>query len=161
MIDSDIRHIVERELVSGEKLLWAGRPMKMPLPWLAIGYLIFIIIWFIGFLNMFFFGGFSEFFTEEPFSVSALPFLLIPAFILCVGLAILWGTARLIRRPAKQIYGLTQNRGLIIENKGKGPVHSIRPAELASLTRKGGSDIGTLEFRSPNLMQFQFNLSNF
>ena len=156
MPDFDIRHIIENELTSGERLLWSGAPQKAYWSPLMMFYVIFILIWLLGVLG-FLFAGLSQMGKGS----AGMRFVFVPAVMTFVGLLFLWITIKALRGPAKQLYGLTDRRGLIIENFGKGPVRSLGPNELANLTRKSASDtMGTLKFQGPSFTQFSFDLSN-
>lgn len=158
MPNSEHKHLIEQELSSGERLLWSGVPQKAPLPKLALFYLIFISIWLCGVLAFLMVGLLTNVVPNN--GTIRLIFALVPGFMLLVGLLFFWVALRAVRRPSKQVYGLTTRRGLIIENHGKGPVRSLSKDELANLTRKGGTTMGTLQFQGPRLSQFDLTLSN-
>ncbi len=155
MIDAEIRDIIKQELTTGEKLLWSGAPQKAYWPPLLIFYLIFISFW-LCLVFVFLVVGLSQL-GKEP--VAAL-FVAVPGLMFLFGLLFLWISYKALRRPGKQIYGLTNRRGLIIDNYGQGTIRSLGPDDLASLTRKGGSSMGTLQFQGPRFNQFSFDLSN-
>ena len=155
MQDSDIRNIIEHELSTGEKLLWSGAPQKAYRPPLLVFYLIFISFW-LCFVLVFLVAGLSQL-GKDP--IGAL-FVAVPVFMFLFGLLFFRMTYKALRRPGKQIYGLTNRRGLIIENYGRGPIRSLGPDDLANLTRKGDPSMGSLQFQGPRFSQFSFDLSN-
>jgi len=154
VINQDVRHIIEAELRSGEKLLWCDIPARMHKPLMPISYSIFIVFWLVGLISMVSFGGFLE-----AANTSAL-FIAIPLFMLCAGLLMLWFAIKAVFAPSKHIYGLTNSRAIIVENRGKGPVRSFGANELSNYSRKGGTDIGTLEFVGPSMVTVSLDLSS-
>ncbi len=154
MINEALRHIIEAELRSGEKLLWCDSPARMPKPLMPIFYTLFVIIWLVGLIFMLRFGGFLA------AAKTSFAFIAIPLFMLGAGLLILWFSVKAVFAPSKQIYGLTNSRAIIAENYGKGPIRSFGANELSNYSRKGSTDIGTLEFVGPSLTSANFNMSS-
>ncbi len=156
MQDSDIRHIIENELTSGERLLWSGAPQKPYWSPLMIFYVIFICLWLLGVLS-FLIGALYQM-GEGP---TGIVYLAVPTFMTLIALAFLWLSLKALRAPGRQVYGLTNRRGLIVENFGKGRVRSLGPNELANLTRKSAiKTMGTLQFQGPSFYQISFDSSN-
>ncbi len=157
MIDPELRDIITPELAEGEALLWAGRPQKRPSNLLATGFFLFALAWLSGILTWIYHALTHEtaYFLKFPQNIFSL--FIIGVFLL-IGGQILKHAFIAMKRPARQIYGLTQNRGIILENLGKGDVRSLGKSELGSFLRKGNIEIGTLEFHSPELKSNKINL---
>ncbi len=155
MINSEIRGVVEGELRSGEKLLWADKPAKFPLSFMAIYITGFSIVWTlmaIGFVGVGLLTTIVGPVVAETGSEAAggaafgLLFVGMSLFFVCIGAGmILWGLKMLIG-PSREIYALTNQRGIIISPFMRYRIASLSPESLRNSERKGNPELGTLTF---------------
>lgn len=129
MINDEVRHIIEAELMDGEELLWADRPAKFPITLKFIGSIIqtFVLIITLG--------------TVLFFMSKILFFIL----LMILGLYL---TYRLYEAKL-QVYAITRNR-LIIKNQIKfGRTYSLVGGKSWwSQTEIRNDNIGTIYFSS-------------
>jgi hypothetical protein len=149
MIDKSIRystlsidssHIIQKELLSGERLLWSGRPRQgIAFHSRDVFMIPFSIFW----------CGFAIFWTFKATSIGAPPFFLIFGLgFVCVGLYFVFGRFiqdYIIRR--KTVYGLTDARILIITGLGKLLTLDLKQLNEISLS-ENKDKTGTITFGS-------------
>lgn len=155
MINSDVRSNVDAELRSGEKLLWANKPHKFPFSFMALYITGFSFVWTaisisfvgIGAITSIFGASTSDTATEVAGSSAfGIAFSTISLLFVCIGIGMfLWGLKMLIG-PSKEIYAITNQRGIIISPFFKYRVASLSPENLKNSERKGSPDLGTLTF---------------
>lgn len=155
MINPAVKSLIEGELRSGERLLWADKPSKLPISFMAVYITCFSLVWTFMAISFFGVGVFtsilgataSDTSTEAVGSAAAgTLFSAIALLFVCIGVAmILWGLKMLIG-PSKEIYAVTNQRGLIISPFIRYRIASLSGDVLANSERKGRSEIGTLIF---------------
>ena len=146
MIDHEAEKIITAELGPSEKLIWASRPQKYPLTIQGAFNFFFAFAWCTVFihlmLNTFILSPEWPGENSDPETVVLIPILFLSFFII-----LFVNIFRAALAPMKQVYGLTQKRGIIVTNLKRKHVNSISKTELASRTRRGSENIGTLTFR--------------
>jgi len=157
MINSDVKPTIEAELRSGERLLWADKPSKFPLSFIAIYITGFSLVWTsmaISFVGVGFFasivGPAAAETSAEATGVGAFGIMLsvISLLFVCVGIGmILWGLKMLVG-PSREIYAITDQRGIIVSPFIKYRIVSLSSEALANSERKGRPEMGTLTFKS-------------
>ena len=155
MINEEVRHIIEPELRTKEKLLWADKPSKKPISFMALYITGFSIVWttmavgFVGvgtFASMF--GATSADSKAEAAGTAAFGavFSIISLLFVAIGVGmVFWGLKMLIG-PSKDINAITNQRGVIISPFIKYRIASLSPENLKNSERKGGPNLGTLTF---------------
>jgi len=157
MINPDVRSKVEAELRNGEKLLWADKPSKFPLSFMAIYITGFSIVWTsmaisfvgVGVLTSLL-GSTSTETSAEAVGAGAFGifFSLISLLFVCVGIGmVLWGLKMLIG-PSRELYAITNQRGYIISPFIRYRIASLSPEALANSERRGRPEMGTLTFKN-------------
>jgi hypothetical protein len=134
-MDTRLRAIIQPELVSGERLVWAGRPNRLRLAWLrggktalfAIPWTLFACVW-TG-LAALFSGGNPD---GELFGKLAM--VIGPVFIL-FGLWLFVMSVRRALAVGATVYAVTDRRALILTAGAR--VRSFGPQDLGSLHRRG------------------------
>lgn len=140
----ELKNIVQKEIRSGESVLWVGRPNSMPLN--AMGIMgtamggLFCIIGTLVFIGALFSGV-----------VFAAVFMAIWTSIAAWNLYIFSG---MLFGPRKQIYAITNKRGIIIENFRKDRVATINPAMISSYEIERHGEEATLRFGEKRGMFF-------
>ena len=146
MIDHEAEKIITAELGPSEKLIWASRPQKFPLTLYASIHLLLALTGCAVFIHLFF-----DLFLLNPEwrggEIAPGSIILLPVIFILFFVIILVNTLRVFIAPNKQVYGLTQNRGIVVTTLRKKHVISIGKNELSCRTRRGGDIIGTLTFR--------------
>ena len=157
MINPDVRHIIEPELRSGEKLLWADKPAKFPLSFMMIYILGFSIVWTlfaIGFFGAVVFGSFFDANVGETSNDAVeagairIGFSIFSFLFVVIGVGMIVQGLKMLISPSKEIYALTNQRGIIISPFFKYRIASLSPENLKNLERKGDPELGTLTFAS-------------
>jgi hypothetical protein len=149
----DPQSIAQRELLPGERLVWAGRPgpaalarTRWPLAAGGLFFTLFSVFWLAMVLQIPFSGG------DGPPPAFLLIFPLVGVVMLGIGLAMLASPLRQARKAKRMAYAVTDSRALII---APGHVQSFEPGDIQQLIRrdKGGGK-GDLVFREEqgNLM---------
>lgn len=159
MINSDVRNIVETELRAGENLLWADKPYKFPLSFTAIYIFGFSVVWTtiavsfvgVGAITSLLGGAGGETAIESAGAAAfGVTFSIISLIFVGVGIGMfLWGLKMLIG-PSKELYAITNQRGIIISPFLKYRVATLSPEVLKNSERKGRPDLGTLTFNKGN-----------
>ena len=169
MINEDVRHIVEAELREGETLLWADKPSKKPISFMAIYITGFSIVWTtmaIGFVGA---GAFASLFsvaTVEDKATAAgtaafgAVFSIVSLLFVAIGVGmILWGLKMLIG-PSKEIYALTNQRGIVLSPFIKYRITSLSYEILKNSERKGDHQLGTLTFTNQTELNAFLKIKN-
>jgi hypothetical protein len=131
-IDTQVAAELQPELLPGEYLLWAGRPLRKVVfhssDWIAIP---FSLLW----------GGFAIFWEGAVAGYWGIPFVL-------AGQYLIWGRfARVAWKKKRTYYGLTNNRVIVVNvsSNRKQTAAYLNGLDACSLsTRSDG--IGTIEF---------------
>jgi hypothetical protein len=123
-MDTRLRAIIQPELVSGERLVWAGRPNRLRL---AIPWTLFACVW----------TGLAALFSNgnpdgELFGKLAM--VIGPVFIL-FGLWLFVMSVRRALAVGATVYAVTDRRALILSAGAQ--VRSFGPQDLGSLHRRG------------------------
>ena len=149
MINENIRHIIEAELQSDEKLLWADKPSQFPFSGKYFFVLLFVVIWCsltLPVTMLLFLGSVpTEQMRDGP--GAGLLFKVIPLLFWGFGLLMLFMASRFFFAPSRQIYGLTDRRAIIVERFLTSGVHTIHKEELSEIVREGHADCGSLIIR--------------
>lgn len=143
MINEDVRHIVEAELQPGETLLWADKPHERPITshglfrgGMHIFGLIFILIWtFLALIE----NNYANLALKLTFVLFGIAFFLFALAMRHQPLKHLFG-------PAKEVYGLTNKRGIIISPYWRKEVATIPAEKALDLSLSGNMEIGTIQF---------------
>ena len=137
-IDRDVAAKLQAELMPGEKLLWADKPRKANFLWILLpGMLVgpLLVVFGLGLFSTSLLGLEGGWFH----TLFSLVWLTIPAIVTVL-------SVRGFFAPSKQIYGLTNERGIIIQNFMGRRIASLHAAEFSKIERKGDPQIGTLHF---------------
>ena len=153
MINRDVRKAVETELRAGETLLWADKPAKMPLSFMALYMSGFSLVWTtmavsfvgVGAVTAFMGEGSSETADTAAFGIAFFAISLLFVFVVIGVCMFLWGLKLLIG-PSKELYAITNQRGIVISPFLKYRVANLSPEILRNSERKGRPDLGTLTF---------------
>lgn len=112
MINEEVRHLIEPELVEGEELLWADRPVKRPYPWRGVWragfwvlWMIFVLCWIIGVLTTT---------LQNPFLIRRLVFVCFGLVFFGFGLGFRKTYLKAFLGPKHEVYGLTDQRAIIL-----------------------------------------------
>lgn len=144
--DQALRDMFKPELRAGERLLWAGKPASFPLNPGAVFLAGFLTLWTA--MAVFMSGMFMSQQGDIPLPFSAVPFVFV-----CIGsLALLFSFKGLIA-PSRQIYAITDQRGIIISPFLGRSIASLNADILLNSVRKGSGDKGTLFF-GPQISMF-------
>jgi hypothetical protein len=160
-MDYDVHTIVQGELDSGEKLLWAGIPKQGTVFRGSDVFMIpFSLLW----------GGFAIFWEIMALTIPdresgavgiAFPLFGIPFVV--VGLYIIFG--RFIydaKKRAKRVYGLTNQRAIIISGLFSKNVKSLSLNSLSDVSLSEKSDkTGTITFGQENQWMSFFRSNSF
>jgi len=157
MINPDVKLIVEAELRNGERLLWADKPSKFPISFMAIYIVGFSIVWTTIAVSFVGVGAFVSIVGSSAAETSTeaasaggvgIIFSLVSLLFVCVGIGmVVWGLKMLIG-PSKEIYAVTNQRGIIISPFIKYRIVSLSAEALANSERKGRPERGTLSFHN-------------
>lgn len=139
MINEEVRQIVQSELRPKEKLLWADKPAKRPISFIAIYITGFSIVWTTMAVSFVGAGAFASLFgavAAESKSEAAgtavfgAVFSIVSLLFVAIGITmVLWGLKMLIG-PNREIYALTNQRGIIISPFFKYRIASLSPENL-------------------------------
>lgn len=155
MINEDIRSIVESELRSDEKLLWADKPHKFPLSFMAVYLTGFSIVWTLMAISFAGVGVFASLFgattsdsTAEVAGIGAFGavFSIVSLLFVAIGIGMVLLGLKMLIGPSKEVYALTNQRGIIISPFFKYRIASLSRDVLENSERKGAPDLGTLTF---------------
>ena len=139
IIDQDLRNLVKPELRAGEKLLWADKPRRFPLNIWTSYFLGFSIVWTLMAVTITRATGEDS--GVVPFNVIGIVFPIIGILFVIAGLFVFIS-------PSKEIYAVTNHRGVILKRFLLRNTLSLSPEKMSNPERRGGSDIGTLNFES-------------
>jgi len=138
VINEDVRHIVEAELVEGERLLWADKPSKFPIEWLDVFTLAFYL-YFLG-LTYVSLENFIEIAREIlPVYGKYLPLLWV-AYVCFLACRVV---LRMLRRNWS-VYGVTNGRIFIKSNLLWSQVESLD--NVKDVNRTGDNTLATIVF---------------
>ena len=136
MDTTSIRSVLSSELRSGEKLLWVGSPARFPVYFSTL----FPLLWAGGFVA---FGLFALISALISATASGIIFMLIWLSFVSIFFYI---HLRRLTAPSKQIYAITDQRGIILELQGQTRVASLSLAQLKSYERRNHGKLATLSF---------------
>lgn len=179
MINPELNEKFQSQLYPGEKLLWTGKPKRFPLTGMGIFSFGFALVWCFFVYGIFFsviiaviFGidssAANESLAQTPAEPLDMPdedtgagmfgliFLLFPLMFLLVGALALYTGAKLFFGPSRQIYAITNERGLVLEHFLGRRIGTISAQELKTYEKSGGDKVGTLKF-GPGLSLFSMN----
>ena len=121
---------------AGERLLWIGSPAKFPIYFSTL----FPTLWSAGFVLFGFYTLLSVAFSGSLFGII---FVLI---WLTVVSTFFYIHLRRLTAASKQIYAITDRRGIILELQGSMRVASLSPEQLKSFERRKHGKLATLSF---------------
>jgi hypothetical protein len=141
----DARDIIQRELESGERLIWAGQPLQgIRFRRSDMVMILFSLLW----------GGFALFWEWTAIQNDApFPMMLFGIPFVLIGLYIMVGRFFLeARQREKTFYGVSNERILIVSGLTKKRVTSLNLRTLSDLSLAESVDgQGTITFGSPSL----------
>lgn len=117
MINEEVRHILEAELNPNEKLLWADKPAKRPYPWRGVYRAAFWCCWML-FVCYWLFGVITA--AEFASTLLKIVFIFVGVLFLIFGFAIRKTYLKGFLGPKYEIYGLTNQRAIILSPLWKG-----------------------------------------
>jgi len=137
MINPDVKLLVEAELKTGEKLLWADKPRQFPLRRIGLLYIFTGIFWIVllsAIIKPIFasLGADVETGVGSMFPSSSLIFFLVGGLVIFI--------------PTKEAYALTDQRGLILWRFPYRRVASLSAELMLNSRHSGDEHIGTLNF---------------
>lgn len=162
MINESIRHIVDAEIIPGEKLLWVDKSTGKELWILLVGF-IFFIVFTVGFIAPIVMAISADDVSKLKFDYNGIPanqlddvrdlvpilIFAIISVLIYVGLCI-W----LFIRFKSQIYAVTDARVIIICTCFPNSVKSLSGQSLGQMVRTGNEKRGTLTFLGSNRTLF-------
>lgn len=160
IIDKELRDKIQPELMAGEKLLWAGKPAKFPLSFMALYLTAFSVFWTFMVTGIFGVGISSEFGSSNSSMGSLnIGFLLFASLFICAGIGMFLVGLKTLISPSREIYAITNQRGIIISPFFRYRMASLSEDCLKNSERKGRPELGTLLFsgKSSGLMGMMMN----
>ncbi|WP_427450176.1 hypothetical protein [Litorimonas sp. WD9-15] len=166
MINADVMSLVEAELHSGERLLWADKSRKMAMTILEKGIVGFLVFWLfmVALITLpTFFSG-SETFkitvNDVPKTVGLKEYLLFLSIFPIFGFGMLAFVLAVVKIRTGQVYAVTNQRSILISKFIMCRVSSIFHGQINRIERSGKSDFGTIEFVTSESRSFFFRGMN-
>lgn len=147
LADPELRQVFEPALQKDETLLWAGRPKPGSIDSRYIFNTIFICFWL--FMMLFIGGGFFIAGLGGDGEI-AIPFLIVPLFMLCLGVGFLIFILAGLTAPSRQLYAVTDKRVVIYGGRFHRSFHSRMKGQISDVNRSGSVELGTLKFTRGN-----------
>ena len=147
-MDHEIKNVIEAELQTGEKLLWADKPQRFPIHFMFLmGTILGGLFSLIGII--FWLG------TLITGTYGATVFLTV-----WTGMAMFffWSYSKNLLGPSTQIFAITTKRAIIVERQGANRISSLNKSSFNQIQRTGNDDIGSLQFGNPPSV-FQMGLN--
>ncbi len=153
MIDPEVQDKIQSYLKPNEKLLWADKPHKYPvrgltiMTWAKIAWFCFILVWLL--FDIVFSGEFSSY-KQKIIGI------LILAFFGGFGWLAMKVCFKFLLGPIHEVYGLTDDRAIIISPYENLQIVSVRPEKMRDIRVRGRKNIGTIWFSQIKLNVWKF-----
>jgi hypothetical protein len=144
ILSNPMRQLLDREIASGERLIWYAQPRPGRLAWRATPLVLFGIPW-TAFAVFWMCGaaGFSMPHLDKDMGPMSWMPLLFPLFglpFVLIGLGMLLSPLWLMRKASRTLYAITDRRAIVFSGGWSTTITSYGPERLTQLTRKERPD---------------------